>query len=144
MHTDGLAATGGAERGFRKGLLPLRDMKMAWTLQEFTAMDDRYNFKIKRQDASFVGKGGVQLENAAVGDFQNYLRRFQFQQQRFGYLYGRYVDEEEEPEKEKESIQPERVSSEWGARMPQGEKAKRKKNAKVIVEGALNDCLALE
>lgn len=71
-----------ADRGFRKGQLALRDMKMAWTLQEFTAMDDKYNFKIKRQDASFVGSGGVHLESSAVNDFQSYLRRFQFQQQR--------------------------------------------------------------
>ena len=79
---------------------------MAWTLQEFTAMDDKYNFKIKRQDASFVGSGGVHLENGAVNDFQSYLRKFQFQQQRFGYLYGKFVDEEDDdtPEDKKEGL----------------------------------------
>mmetsp|Transcript_15663 Transcript_15663/g.33071 ORF Transcript_15663/g.33071 Transcript_15663/m.33071 type:complete len:504 (+) Transcript_15663:63-1574(+) len=129
VHAEGASAVG-ADRGFRKGQLALRDMKMAWTLQEFTAMDDKYNFKIKRQDASFVGSGGVHLESSAVNDFQSYLRRFQFQQQRFGYLYGKFVDEEEE-EKEEEK-KP--VSSGWGARMPESEEKKIKKNSKVIVE----------
>eukprot|EP00571_Detonula_confervacea_P008544 CAMPEP_0172315746 /NCGR_PEP_ID=MMETSP1058-20130122/26143_1 /TAXON_ID=83371 /ORGANISM="Detonula confervacea, Strain CCMP 353" /LENGTH=515 /DNA_ID=CAMNT_0013029899 /DNA_START=34 /DNA_END=1581 /DNA_ORIENTATION=+ len=140
VHAEGPSTSGSANRGFRKGLLPLRDMKMAWTLQEFTAMDDRYNFKILRQDASFVGKGGVHLESAAVNDFQNYLRRFQFQQQRFGYLYGRFVDEEDE-EGEKEAKEEEEKMQEdkpkpggWGARLPESEEKKVKKNAKVIVE----------
>ena len=98
VHTSDVSSSGPStaastsERGFRKGLLPLRDMKMAWTLQEFTAMDDKYNFKIKRQESSFVGRGGLHLESSAVADFQNYLRKFQFQQQRFGHLYGRFVD----------------------------------------------------
>jgi len=132
VHAEGQSAPGGAERGFRKGLLPLRDMKMAWTLQEFTAMDDKYNFKIKRQDASFVGSGGVHLESTAANDFQGYLRRFQFQQQRFGYLYGKFMDEEEPEEKEKEEEKP--ATSGWGARMPESDKKKTKKNAKVVVE----------
>lgn len=33
-------------RGFRKGQMALRDMKMQWTLAEFTAMDDQYVFKV--------------------------------------------------------------------------------------------------
>ena len=39
--------TGGDDgRGFRKGQMALRDMKMQWTLAEFTAMDDQYVFKV--------------------------------------------------------------------------------------------------
>jgi nuclear protein localization family protein 4 len=136
------AASSSSERGFRKGLLPLRDMKMAWTLQEFTAMDDKYNFKIKRQESSFVGKGGLHLESSAVSDFQNYMRKFQFQQQRFGYLYGRFVDEvetEEEKKKEEDELEmkkkkEEEKSSGWGARLPKTETKKTRQNAKVIVE----------
>ncbi|KAL7441112.1 hypothetical protein ACHAXH_008473 [Discostella pseudostelligera] len=141
IHADGQAVNAGAERGFRKGLLPLRDMKMAWTLQEFTAMDDKYNFKIKRQESSFVGKGGLHLESSAVADFQNYMRKFQFQQQRFGILYGRFVDEvETEEEKQKaeleQKMEEEKNSSSggWGARLPKDETKKTKQNAKVIVE----------
>ena len=108
-------------------------MKMAWTLQEFTAMNDKYDFKIKRQDSSFVGKGGLHLESSAVNDFQSYLRRFQFQQQRFGYLYGKFVDDEDEEVKEEKK--DDKVTREgWGARMPEMEDKKVPKNAKVVVE----------
>jgi len=140
VHADGASAPT-ADRGFRKGLLPLRDMKMAWTLQEFTAMDDKFNFKIQRQEASFVGKGGVLLETSAAGEFQNFLRKFQFQQQRFGYLYGRFVDEEGDPEElkrqeEEAQRKAETANSKWGARLyedPDKDKNK-KKNHKVVVE----------
>ncbi|KAL7529881.1 hypothetical protein ACHAWF_003199, partial [Thalassiosira exigua] len=133
VHAEGPSA-GGAERGFRKGQLALRDMKMAWTLQEFTAMDDKYNFTIKRQDARFVGKGGLHLESSAVNDFQSYLRRFQFQQQRFGYLYGKFVDEEDEEKEDDKKPAESSGSGGWGARMPESEEKKVRKNAKVIVE----------
>lgn len=88
--------TGGAGegRGFRKGMMALRDMKMQWTLQEFTAMDDQYVFKVKRQEESYVGKGGCSLDSPSVNDFQSYLRLFNFQRQRFGFLYGRFVDDD--------------------------------------------------
>jgi hypothetical protein len=135
VHAEGCSV--GAERGFRKGMLPLRDMKMAWTLAEFAAMDEKYNFKIKRQDASFVGSGGLHLESSAVNDFQSYMRRFQFQQQRFGYLYGKFVDEEggeEEEETGKKETRKDVKPSGWGARMPENDEKKVKKNAKVIVE----------
>lgn len=136
VHAEGPSASG-SDRGFRKGQLALRDMKMAWTLQEFTAMDDKYNFKIKRQDASFVGSGGVHLESSAVDDFQSYLRRFQFQQQRFGYLYGRFVDEEDDDDidGDGEDKKDDNIKSGWGARLPTSDTAKKtKKNSKVIVE----------
>ena len=136
VHAEGCSV--GADRGFRKGMLPLRDMKMAWTLAEFAAMDDKYNFTIKRQDASFVGAGGLHLESSAVNDFQSYMRRFQFQQQRFGYLYGRFVNEEGEEEEEEETGEKEKRKdvkrSGWGARLPESDGKKVKKNAKVIVE----------
>ena len=131
VHAEGPSQN--SDKGFRKGQLALRDMKMAWTLQEFTAMNDKYDFKIKRQDSSFVGKGGLHLESSAVNDFQSYLRRFQFQQQRFGYLYGKFVDDEDEEVKEEKK--DDKVTREgWGARMPEMEDKKVPKNAKVVVE----------
>lgn len=39
-------AAGDDGRGFRKGQMALRDMKMQWTLAEFTAMDEQYVFKV--------------------------------------------------------------------------------------------------
>mmetsp|Transcript_26578 Transcript_26578/g.37438 ORF Transcript_26578/g.37438 Transcript_26578/m.37438 type:complete len:499 (-) Transcript_26578:173-1669(-) len=82
------------DRGFRKGMLPLRDMKMAWTLNEFVALDSQYEFKIKRQEEAFCK--GVSLDTSSVGDFQTYLRRFNFTRQRFGFLYGRHVNAEDD------------------------------------------------
>ena len=45
---DDVEEAGDDGRGFRKGQMALRDMKMQWTLAEFTAMDDQYVFKVRR------------------------------------------------------------------------------------------------
>lgn len=126
---DASSADPNANRGFRKGMLPLRDMKMAWTLEEFSAMDEQYNFKIKRQEERFVGEGGLLLESAAIDDFQSYLRRFNFQQQRFGYLYGRFVHEKEE-----EDDKPKSFSADWHKDDETKKADAKRKNAKVVVE----------
>ena len=75
-------------------------------------------------------------ESAAGNDFQSDLRRFQFQQQRFGYLYGRFVEEKEDDDKMEEEEEEKKPASSggWGARMPEEEKKSTKKNAKVVVE----------
>jgi len=93
-------STSDTTRGFRKGMMALRDMKMQWTLAEFTAMDSQYVFKIQRQTADdaeggrWIGRGGCSLDTPSANDFQDYLRRFNFQRQRFGLLYGRFVDDD--------------------------------------------------
>lgn len=91
VHSDAPVAAG-EDKGFRKGMLPLRDMKMHWTLSEFTAMDDQYQFKIKRQPEAF--SNGVTLDSPSVGDFQTYLRRFNFSRSRCGYLYGKFLEDQ--------------------------------------------------
>jgi nuclear protein localization family protein 4 len=75
-------------KGFRKGMMPLRDMKMQWTLNDFVALDSQFEFKIKRQEEA-ISKG-VSLDTNSVNDFQSYLRRFNFSRQRCGYLYGTF------------------------------------------------------
>lgn len=75
-----------ADKGFRKGMLPLRDMKMSWTLNDFIALDAQFVFKIQRQEQSMCAQ--VSLNTSAVADFQAYLQKFQFQQRRYGFLYG--------------------------------------------------------
>jgi nuclear protein localization protein 4 homolog len=94
----------GTAKGFRKGMLPLRDMKMAWTLNEFMAMDSQFEFKIKRQESAICQQAS--LDSSSIGDFQAYCSRFGFQRKRFGFLYGKFVpvvdgDGEEEAKKEK-------------------------------------------
>ena len=85
------------DRGFRPGMLPLRDMKMAWTLNEFVALDSQFTFKIQRQEQAICKQ--VSLDAPSVHDFQSHLQRFQFARKRFGYLYGKFVDTEEDGKK---------------------------------------------
>jgi nuclear protein localization family protein 4 len=76
------------DKGFRRGMMPLRDIKMAWTLNEFVAMDSQFVFKIKRQEKSFCSQ--VSLDSPSIQNFQSYLQRFQFARKRFAFLYGKY------------------------------------------------------
>ena len=82
------AVTADEKKGFRKGMMPLRDMKMSWTLNDFIELDSQYEFKIKRQEETTCK--GVSLDTQSVADFQSYLRRFNFTRQRCGYLYGTF------------------------------------------------------
>jgi nuclear protein localization family protein 4 len=81
------------DRGFRKGMMPLRDIKMSWTLNEFVAMDSEFVFKLQRQESAICKQ--VSLDSPSVHDFQSYLQRFQFQRHRFGFLYGKFIDTED-------------------------------------------------
>lgn len=85
------------DRGFRRGMMPLRDIKMAWTLNEFVAMNSQFEFKVQRQESAICKQ--VSLDSGSVGDFQSYLRRFQFTRKRFGFLYGKYLDAEGDEKK---------------------------------------------
>jgi len=76
------------DKGFRRGMMPLRDIKMAWTLSEFEAMDSQFVFKIKRQEQAICSQ--VSLDSPSIQNFQSYLQRFQFARKRFAFLYGKY------------------------------------------------------
>lgn len=78
------------DRGFRKGMMALRDIKMAWTLNEFVAMDAQFEFKIKRQEEAICK--GVSLDIPSISNFQAHLQRFQFQRKRIGFLYGTFEE----------------------------------------------------
>lgn len=62
--------------GFRPGMMPLRSMKMQWTLNEFVSLDSQFEFKIKAQEKAFCTK--VSVDSAIISDFQNYMRNFDF------------------------------------------------------------------
>jgi nuclear protein localization family protein 4 len=74
-------------------MMPLRDIKMAWTLNEFVAMDSQFVFKIQRQEQAVCKQ--VSLDTASVSNFQAYLQRFQFARKRFAFLYGKYQETED-------------------------------------------------
>eukprot|EP01006_Ploeotia_vitrea_P020533 TRINITY_DN52831_c0_g1_i1.p1 TRINITY_DN52831_c0_g1~~TRINITY_DN52831_c0_g1_i1.p1 ORF type:complete len:321 (+),score=6.83 TRINITY_DN52831_c0_g1_i1:44-1006(+) len=72
--------------GFRPGLLPLRSMKMHWTLGEFVEMDSKFEYKMKRQEKGECKQ--VSLDVKCITEFQNYMRTLDYRQIRVAYLYG--------------------------------------------------------
>mmetsp|Transcript_18926 Transcript_18926/g.52845 ORF Transcript_18926/g.52845 Transcript_18926/m.52845 type:complete len:468 (-) Transcript_18926:236-1639(-) len=81
------------DKGFRRGMMPLRDIKMAWTLNEFVAMDSQFVFKMKRQEQAICSQ--VSLDSPSIQNFQSYLQRFQFARKRFAFLYGKYEESDD-------------------------------------------------
>ncbi len=118
-------------KSFRKGMLPLRDMKMSWTLAEFVSMDNQFVFKISQQKERWVGKDGVSLDQNSANAFQSYLRTFAFQRQRFGFLYGKFVEEEMSEEEKNKLPKNETL---FGTELPGTEIQHVVKNQKVLVE----------
>ena len=119
------------DKSFRKGMMPLRDMKMQWTLQEFVDMDNQFVFKIGAQTEKWIGSGGCSVDQDSANAFQSYLRNFMFQRQRFGFLYGKFVDEEETEDEKKKRTERDTL---FGTELPGTEKEYKAKNQKVVVE----------
>lgn len=112
-------------------MMPLRDMKMSWTLAEFVDMDNRFVFKIQQQKERWVGEGGASLDQNSANAFQSYLRTFAFQRQRFGYLYGKFVEEDMTEEERKKLPKNQTL---FGTELPGTEMKHVHKNKKVVVE----------
>jgi nuclear protein localization family protein 4 len=70
--------------GFRPGMLPLRNMKMHWTLNEFISLDEQFQYKIKSPDTGMCKL--VSVDKASVENFQNYMRHFDFRVMRYERL----------------------------------------------------------
>ncbi len=80
--------------GFRPGMMPLRNMKMQWRLDEFIALDEQFEFKVSHQKQPSCNS--VSLEASCMQEFQTYvLGTLDFQQIRIGYMYGSFVDYKE-------------------------------------------------
>lgn len=67
--------------GFRPGMLPLRSMKMQWTLNEFVSLDEQFQYKIKAPEKGLCKL--VSIDKSAIQEFQNYMRNFDFRVIRF-------------------------------------------------------------
>lgn len=76
--------------GFRPGMLPLRSMKMQWTLNEFMSLDEQFVYKLKAQEKAICTV--ATLNTAPLQEFQNYMRSYDFRMIRVAYLYGRFED----------------------------------------------------
>jgi nuclear protein localization family protein 4 len=129
IHDSSASNSGESENAFRKGMLPLRDMKKSWTIGEFMALNDQFTFKVQAQTERWVGKDGLSLDQDTANSFQSYLRTFAFQRQRVGYLYGKFVNEEVK----EEDKYPQREML-FGTELPGTEIKKEIKNQKVLVE----------
>lgn len=66
--------------GFRPGMMPLRSMKMAWTLNEFISLDSQFEYRMKRQPSSICTS--VHISVAAINDFQAYMMTLDYMQMR--------------------------------------------------------------
>ena len=62
--------------GFRPGMMPLRSMKMHWTLNEFMSLDEQFQYKIKSPESGMCKK--VTVDKASIENFQSYMRNFDF------------------------------------------------------------------
>lgn len=79
------------KQGFRPGMMPLRSMKMQWTLNEFISLDEQFEYKLKVQDKSICNQ--VSIDTSSLINFQEYMRTFDFQRIRIGYLYGTFSED---------------------------------------------------
>lgn len=76
------------KNGFRPGMMPLRSMKMAWTLNEFISLDEQFQYKIKAQAQGFCTKADMNV--TAIEDFKQYMTSYDYRKIRIGYLYGTF------------------------------------------------------
>ena len=102
-----------ARTGFRPGMMPLRDMKMQWRLDEYVALDEQFEYKLKRQKEAMAA--GIQVDAKSMQNFQAYcLSTLDFQQMRVGYLYGTIIPPTGVKKEEKEEAK--KVDSIWSTK----------------------------
>ena len=82
--------------GFRPGMMPLRNMKMQWTLNDFIALDSQFEYKITNKQVGKDNKAfcaGVSLEAHVMEGFHRYMLNFDYQCMRVGFLYGTFAED---------------------------------------------------
>lgn len=70
-------------QAFRPGMLPLRSMKMQWTLNEFISLDEQFVYKVKHQEKSNCSVATI--DSSALQKFQNYGRQLDFRTIRLNF-----------------------------------------------------------
>jgi nuclear protein localization protein 4 homolog len=103
---DGAATNSSSDRGFRKGMMALRDIKKAWTLNEFMALDSQFEFKLQRQPESVCQQ--VSLDIPSTAEFQAYWQRMACTK-RFGILYGHFLPASNDPKETKQTVKVEAI-----------------------------------
>jgi nuclear protein localization family protein 4 len=83
-----------AEKGFRPGMLALKNMKMQWTLAEFQELDSKFVYEFKdikagkAFDAATAVCPKVSIDTSCLESFQRFVAQFQYKRARCGFLYG--------------------------------------------------------
>lgn len=78
------------QKGFREGMMALGDIKKHWTLADYLSLDERFVYKLKRQEEAVCKK--VSIESSSLNDFQQYMWNFDYRKMRVGYLYGSFLE----------------------------------------------------
>ncbi len=78
-------------KGFRPGMQPLSSMKKHWTLGEYVALDEQFEYNLKAEKEFHFEI--VSVDKSAINSFQMYVRNFDFRIMRVGYLYGRVLED---------------------------------------------------
>ncbi len=79
------------DTGFRPGMLPLRSMKMHWTLNEFVELDDQFTFNFEKMKERRQGHcTNAKCPTDVFTDFTNYVYNFNFERTRIGLIYGKF------------------------------------------------------
>ena len=83
---------GTQKNGFRPGMMPLRNMKMQWRLDEFLALDEQFvfNFTGMQKQKAFCEQ--VSLETDSMKDLTQYMYMFDYKKLRVAFLYGHFTD----------------------------------------------------
>jgi len=64
------------KKGFRKGMMALGDIKRHWTLADYLELDEKFVYKLKRQEESSCKK--VSLDKASLNDFQKFMWNYNY------------------------------------------------------------------
>jgi len=81
------------QKGFRPGMMPLRNMKMQWTLQDFIDLDEQFQYKMVDQKKKKAVCSQVSVDFSCITEFQSYVLQYDYRQMRIGYLYGTFEED---------------------------------------------------
>ena len=81
------------QTGFRPGMMPLRNMKMQWTLKDFIELDEQFQYKMVDQNKKKAVCTQVSVDFSCINEFESYVLQFDYRQMRIAYLYGTFEED---------------------------------------------------
>jgi len=80
------------KKGFRPGMMPLRNMKMQWRLDEFLALDEQFVFNFTKMKDKNAFCEQVSLDTASMADLTQYMYLFDYRKIRIVQLWGHFTE----------------------------------------------------